>query len=69
MLSWNGEWHMNECKASGAGSRAVHDKDKDMNKGVTFPLCLSNTAHQLLWNYRKPVQLVAHVGHVPSLYS
>ena len=55
------------CSSSGGGSRAIHNKDKDVDKVMTFSLlCLLKTAQQLSWNYPKPVQLVAHVGQVHS---
>lgn len=54
-------------KASGGGSRTIHNKDKDVDKVMTFPLLsLLKTAQQLSWNYPKPVQLVARVGQVHS---
>lgn len=58
---------MNKGKALGSSSRAIHNKDKDVEKVMTFSLlCLLKTAQELSWNYPKPLQLVAHVGQVHS---
>lgn len=58
---------VDEGEALGGGSRAICNKDKDVDKAMTFPLlCLLKTAQQLSWNYPKPVQLVVHVGQVHS---
>lgn len=59
--------NMNKGKALGSSSRAIHNKDKDVEKVMTFSLlCLLKTAQELSWNYPKPLQLVAHVGQVHS---
>lgn len=55
---------VNRGRAQGGGSRASHNKDKDVDKVMTLPLCVLKTACQLSWHYPEPAQLLAHAGQV-----